>query len=505
MSNYWSQLCTAQSTRPLPQLRQALYGSGIFAVSAVVALCRGARVRCVCCCNTAHALGWQVASFGFAAVFSGTWFALWVRLWVRMRREGFLGPLVEPEARRRRDGGMWVQLGWFSGLVCAGSVAGAIAWDAFMPATAFEYFYNVTDVTAQQEYALAASSNRWLSVFSIFYPVEYLCMIMAKVLLLGRLSNHASRNYNSQAWHMDDGAGACDCIGEYALEKLHRAISKAVALASVAGVLAMVVSAVYVVKAAGVNDQAAAACDAQGNYTIPSIALDLEAQNFFSIAADGFAVEAVLEAIVLVVMSAAYTVFIPVCVSMFGRTERRLIRILGQIEYKLDHSIVFLPAEYNPEYNPQAAHGTAADAEIHMRCDTAKELLRATLAEATAQRRRFVAACAIVLLTFFLRASFQVLNAFSYFDFSYNLLCGQCEPCQSDRFLIFTWLIYTPEFRTIIVSLSSPLPLVVSLWLMMTKEDRMLLLFPAAHEHAHPLLEQNMVVASRRNMSIDLL
>ena len=47
MGNYWSQLCTAQLNRPLPQLLQALYGSGIFAVSAVVRVCcaRALRVR----------------------------------------------------------------------------------------------------------------------------------------------------------------------------------------------------------------------------------------------------------------------------------------------------------------------------------------------------------------------------------------------------------------------------------------------------------------------------
>jgi len=39
MVNYWSQVCTAQFTRPLPQIRQALYGGGIFAVSAVVHVC----------------------------------------------------------------------------------------------------------------------------------------------------------------------------------------------------------------------------------------------------------------------------------------------------------------------------------------------------------------------------------------------------------------------------------------------------------------------------------
>ena len=158
-----------------------------------------------------------------------------------------------------------------------------------------------------------------------------------------------------------------------------------------------------------------------------------------------------------------------------------------------------------------------------MRCDKGKELLRSTLAEATAQRRRFVAACSIVLLTFFLRASFDLLYAYSSFNGSYNRLCsGPCDPCQSDQFLISVWLEYTPEFRAVVVALSSPLPLVVSLWLMMTKEDRMLLLFPAtnehsrnnvslqpvvpaADEHAQPLLERNMVLASRQNMAIDLL
>jgi len=422
-----------------------------------------------------------------------------------MRREGFSGPLADPEARKRRDGGMWVQLGWFSGLACAGSVAGAITWGANMPDLALNYEAQAPNVTAQQGYALYASSDRWYAVFLIFYPLEVLCLIMAKVMLLGRLSNHASHNYNSQEWFPDDGVGACHCIGEYALEKLHRAISKAVVLASVAGVLALVVAAAFFVRLAGVDDQAAAACDAQGNDTNSSIALRNDANNFNSIANDAIAVQAVLEAIVLVVMCAAYMVIIPVCVSMFGRAERRLIRILGQIEYKLDDSVVLLPAQYSP----QAAHGAAAGADIRMRCDKAKELLRSTLAEATAQRRRFVSACGIVLLTFLLRASFDLLYAYGNVDNLPNSdpLCGPCDPCQSDRFLVSIWLNYTPEFQAIAVTLSSPLPLVVSLWLMMTKEDRMLLVFPASNENANLLPEQNQnrVLASRQNMVIDLL
>ena len=45
MVNYWSQVCTAQYNRPLPQLLQALYGSCIFAVSAVVRVCCARALR----------------------------------------------------------------------------------------------------------------------------------------------------------------------------------------------------------------------------------------------------------------------------------------------------------------------------------------------------------------------------------------------------------------------------------------------------------------------------
>ena len=499
MVNYWSQACTTQFNDTLPQLQQANHGSGIFAVRALLRYCCA---RVASTANRSCSCAVQVASCGFAAAFSGMWFALWVRLQVRMRREGFLGPLVDPEATRRRDGGMWVQLGWFSGLMCAGGVAGAVAWGAIMQARGFQYESTAQGVTRFQFYALSVSSHRWEAVYLIFYPVEFLCLITAKLILLGRLSNHASHHYNSQAWHMDDRVGACDCIGEYALEKLHRVISAAVVVCSVVCMLAFFVADAYKIKAVGLFDQAAAACDAQGNDTSLSKDLRKHASNALDVEETIASVQYVLEAVVLVVMSAAYMVFIPVCVAMFGRVERRLIRVLGQIEYKLDDSIVFLPAEYNP----QAADGAVADTEIRMRCDKGKELLRTTLTEAIGQRRRFVAACAIVLVTFFLRASFDFLHAYSAFNDPYNPACGICDPCQTDATLINVWLIYTPEFQSIVVALSSPLPLVISLWLMMTKEDRMQLVFSGADDHTLPLLdEQIKVIAARQNMAIDLL
>ena len=138
-----------------------------------------------------------------------------------------------------------------------------------------------------------------------------------------------------------------------------------------------------------------------------------------------------------------------------------------------------------------------------MRCDKALELMRMTLAVATAQRRRFVAACGVVLITFILRASFDLLKAYDSFNTSENPDCDICDPCQPDAFLIRIWLSYTPEFQAIVVNLSSSLPLVVSLWLMMTKEERAQLLSTQSRTDRDELEMRS--AEARQHMAIDLL
>jgi hypothetical protein len=139
----------------------------------------------------------------------------------------------------------------------------------------------------------------------------------------------------------------CGGIGEYALEKLHRVIAAAVVVCSVAGILSMYVAAAYTVQGADLYDQASAACDAQGNNTDVSTALFDDTDGIISAGLTAASVQAVLEAVLLVIMSAAYMVFIPVSVAIFGRSERMLSRYLSEIEYKADNVPVFLPAEFS--------------------------------------------------------------------------------------------------------------------------------------------------------------
>ena len=94
-----------------------------------------------------------------------------------------------------------------------------------------------------------------------------------------------------------------------------------------------------------------------------------------------------------------------------------------------------------------------------------------TMRAAAEQRRRLVAACIIVLITFPARAVFDVLHAYSAFN-DPSICSDVCGECQTDRRLIHEWLNYTPEFQPIVVALSSPLPLTISLWLVSTAHAR---------------------------------
>jgi hypothetical protein len=443
MGNNWSEACAKQFSRSTSQQKQANYGSGIFAVSPALRFC-----LCGPC-------SLQVVTFGCAAVFSGIWFALWIRMEIQKRREA-----------------VWRNLGWYSGLVLLGCVAGSVCWFAFMMAIEYQFQANAPGVTARQNNAFIATSLRWFIVWDFFYPVEVLCLVLCRIMLLRRLSAHALHGNSSQnapPRSRDDNVRAWHCITDLAPEKLQRVIASIeliAVLCCVAGVLAMYVAIAFSLESANMFDQAAT-CDAQGcNDQLAESALNKLLQAITALSAQN-----VLEAVVLVMICFAYTIFVPVSVAMFSRAELRLSEALDCFANNQDNEQVMIPVEYAP------VEADGAVGKIAMNCGDAKALLRKKRESVLARRQRFVTACGIVLIAFMARASAALMSAFVFFNYSENKQCGACEPCQNDAFLIRKWLDYTPEFQRVIVTLSSPLPLVLSLWLMMTKKERRALLF----------------------------
>ena len=98
--------------------------------------------------------------------------------------------------------------------------------------------------------------------------------------------------------------------------------------------------------------------------------------------------------------------------------------------------------------------------------ENAARIAADTMQAAAEQRRRLTAACVIVLIAFPARAAFDLLQAYAFFNDPHNNACSPCDACQSTPSLVHHWLNFTPEFQAIVVAVSSPLPLTMSLWLL---------------------------------------
>jgi hypothetical protein len=87
---------------------------------------------------------------------------------------------------------IWENLGRYSGWMCTGSVAGVLAFAMRMHAATLQYESQVPSITGRERYDLKARSYQYISAFSIFYSLQFLCAIFAMNMLLRRVSDHAS-------------------------------------------------------------------------------------------------------------------------------------------------------------------------------------------------------------------------------------------------------------------------------------------------------------------------
>jgi len=76
---------------------------------------------------------------------------------------------------------MWRQLGWFSGLMCVGSVSGAVAWGATVQSNSLVYEGNIDSINKHNNYAMLVSIFRAFEVHS-FARLEFIVHAVASVL-----------------------------------------------------------------------------------------------------------------------------------------------------------------------------------------------------------------------------------------------------------------------------------------------------------------------------------
>ena len=325
--DYWAQACNTSLSRTLDELTQRNYACNGIAVSLFALL--GARLASSC----VTALHTQISIFASAAVFSAVCYLLEYRL-LRWRRTG-------KEVKGDR---IWKNLRRFSGWMCAGCIAGTIAFSAWMQWRTDAYRWASISSEASKRrvyYELQSSSNRYYVAFHIFYPVAQLCVIFALNMLLRRVSDHASHSYYNVARDQDAGRSTHngkfdwrDCVGEYALYKLVRAMHIIAMLLCALHVAARVVAAGFSADVAARFYQAAAATDLEGRETKSSLQIFSQILSDETRTNTPITVARLLEAAVFVMCALAFLLFFPTCIIMFIRVEQRLNNILAEMNLR---------------------------------------------------------------------------------------------------------------------------------------------------------------------------
>jgi len=310
------------------------------------------------------------------------------------------------EEDRRR---VWRLYGWFSGLMCLGSVFGAVTWAAWMMTLVWIFSQSqVPSGDNAQSLAMYAQYCYWYSVFSITYAIEFLCLSVAKLLVLDRMADFSVPK--------GDGTSKRLAVGG-------RVVMAVVVVGNVVGLCANVAAAVFYKKAGDYSSAASAAFAA--NNTDAGNNMSISADNSFQVASDANSAQSFCEVAVLLIIIVAFAV-----VGIAG--ARRVSSALANMgdEHRaagrqLRRQIV----------------GTAAFVFVTF-------LLRAAFAIMNALANGLQnngAACGAT----------------------------DSNPCDSSCYNVYTimqsWLQFTPELQLIVVLISSPLALLVALWGMTSK------------------------------------
>ena len=317
---------------------------------------------------------------------------------------------MEEEHRQR----VWVLYGWFSGLMCVGSVFGAVTWAFWMQVLVTFFTGNTPGLSNAQLESLNAQAAYWSAAFYVTYAIEFLCLSVAKLLVLHRMADFAVPK--------SDGLSRRLAVGG-------RVVMAAVVVGNVVGLCGNVAAAVLHKQAGDLNNAAATAFAA--NSTEAAKAFVVQAAQKNTVASDTASVQQFCEVAVLLLIIVAFAVIGPACARRLSSEQQR------------HDDNPFVDAAY-----------AAAAAPAWMKV-----------------RRQILGTAAFVFVTFLLRAVFSTMNALSNALQNYGAACPtDCDiPCNNVWALIAFWLEFTPEFQLTVVLISSPLSLLFALWGMTDK------------------------------------
>ena len=81
----------------------------------------------------------------------------------------------------------WNLYGWFCGMSLVGSCCGIVSWLSWMQRLTLNYKGNDSSQRFSNRGMLLSQAFRSFAAFSVFYPVEFLCLSIAQLLVLDRM------------------------------------------------------------------------------------------------------------------------------------------------------------------------------------------------------------------------------------------------------------------------------------------------------------------------------
>ncbi len=322
----------------------------------------------------------------------------------------FLWRRLDVEDRRR----MWRYYGVYSGLMLCGSCFGTVSWSAQMMNFAYQFQGNQAISTGDraQYFSFFSIAPLWRSAYVVMYPVEFMCLSAAKLLVLDRMAEFAVPRGDSIRQR---------------LVVAGRIVMAVVALGNTLGLITNIASVVHYSKAA------AHAGTASAYYSANNSAFNPDGLKYRALFREEFAralvvvsVQSFCEAAVLLLIVAAFVVVGFLC-------ARRIRLMLSTVD------------------SGSAAASAGRTLQTQM-----------------------LATTGFVFAAFLLRSAYSTMYALAWGLQDVGNVCGTSDDfCDPECFNVFRlmnrWMFYTPEFQLTVMLISSPLALLVALWGMTAK------------------------------------
>jgi hypothetical protein len=350
----------------------------------------------------------QIIVYCASALASGALFYRWLRI---------------GEAERQ---GVWSLYGWFSGLMFFGSCFGVVTWAAWMQSLSNAFIAELSPSLSPDQRALFwALSDRWNGVFRITYAIEFLCLCVAKLFVLDRMSLFAAAGWLSKHWVV-----------------VRRILMVIVVGGNLAGLASNIAAAVYFEQVA--DSQTARSAALASNNTAAAQELLVYANDQYNIGLFASSVQAFCEVAVLLIIVLAFAVVGAACV-------RRVRAALATLEH------------------------SGSEMQNRLR----KDVVVTATAKGRQMQKEVVFTTSVVFVTFLIRSVYSTFYAVAYKLQNFANIAQKCpgtSVCDEECFNVYThiyfWMIRTPEFQLIVVLISKPLPLLVVLYGMTTGRMR---------------------------------